>query len=467
MAHRCKWWQMTKTKTIFVTITGGYSIRNVLRTNIFKILKSRKDLKIVIFTPLFNDKNFISEFKAKNVSFHNLYCPNLAERAIHKVADMVFLNTIDHVETIKVREMMLKSRSYIRYVFFKIVKKILGKDKNFIIALTRLDNLFFKHKQRELFEKYRPALLFSTDFLHPGDWGLIKIARGYGVPIISLMANWDHPTKGILPKCDKVIVWSKFQMEQLVKYHGYDPQDIMIAGIPHSDYFVRYKGKFLSKKVLMRKIGGGPNKKLVTYTTASAAGAPHEQEIIEIICNAIKKGKIVHPAHLHVRFHPADDINRYKHLKKFGEIVTFEEPGRFASNARDIWFPSEKDMIHYANLLARSDVLVNVASTVSLDAAMLDTPIVNIAFDRYKKKFFESNTRYFKTTHYVALVKTGAVSVARNADELINFINMYLSNPKLNKEERKRAVKEQCYKVDGRVEKRIVKYILDFLDHKN
>jgi hypothetical protein len=59
-------------------------------------------------------------------------------------------------------------------------------------------------------------------------------------------------------------------------------------------------------------------------------------------------------------------------------------------------------------------------------------------------------------------MKTGGVRIARNVDELIKFINMYLSNPKLDSEGRKRIVREQCYKVDGRVGERIAKYILGF-----
>lgn len=460
---------MTKTKTIFVTITGGYGIRNILRTNVFKILKSAKNLKIVIFTPLFNNKNFVSEFCGENVLFENLWMhrPNLVERAMHKAADVVFFNTIDHVETIKMKEMMLRSESYFGYILSKTIKKLLGKDKNFITALEILDALLFRRKYHHfnhLFERHHPALFFSTDFLNPGEWGLIKIAKSCKVPMISMMANWDHPAKGRLPKSDKVIVWSEFQKKQLIEYYGYKPQDILVAGVPHSDYFVRYRDRFLSKRKLLKKIGAPPNRKLITYTTASALGAPFEQEIIEIICKAIKGGEITHPSHLHVRLHPADDFSRHEKLKKYGNIITFEEPGRFASSGKEIWFPSEKDLIHYANFLAYSDVVVNVASTVTLDAAMFDTPIVNIAFDGYRKrKFFESNVRYFKTTHYGALVKTKGVKVARDADELIKFINMYLNDSRLDSKKRGEIVKEQCYKVDGRVGERIAKYILNFL----
>jgi CDP-glycerol glycerophosphotransferase (TagB/SpsB family) len=454
-----------------MSIPSGLSVRNILRTDAFKILKSAKDLKIVVFTPLFDNKDFKSEFGGENILFEDMerYKPNLLERYIHWAKNYVFFNIIAHAGTIKVREKMLKSENYLSYIQFKVLRKILGKNKNLIIALEMLDRTLFGHKYRHfrhLFEKHHPALFLSTDFLVPGEWGLIKTARKYRVPIITVVANWDHLVKGKLPKSEKVIVWSDFQKKQLIEYYGYKANDIFIAGIPHTDYFVYYQDEFLTKRKLMKKIGASPNKKLITYTTGSRLATPFEHEIVEIICKAIRDGRIAQSPHLHVRLHPADDFGRYEKLKRYSEFITFEEAGRFAT--KELWFPSEKDLIHYANLLACSDVVVNVASTVSLDAAIFDTPIVNLAFDGYKKrKFHVSNTRYFQTTHYSALVKTGAVSVARNAGEMVNFINKYLSKPELDKEKREKAVKEQCYKVDGQVGKRIARYVLEFLKHEN
>jgi hypothetical protein len=40
-------------------------------------------------------------------------------------------------------------------------------------------------------------------------------------------------------------------------------------------------------------------------------------------------------------------------------------------------------------------------------------------------------------------------------EELLKYINMYLENPSLDKEGRKRIINEQCYKLDGRSGERI------------
>ena len=43
--------------------------------------------------------------------------------------------------------------------------------------------------------------------------------------------------------------------------------------------------------------------------------------------------------------------------------------------------PSRDNRLHLANTLKHSDVIVNVASTIAIEAAIMDTPVVNIAFD--------------------------------------------------------------------------------------
>ena len=471
-------------KTIFITITGGYGIRNILRTDAFKILKSNKNLRIVVVVPFFKNKNLIAEFEGENIFFEDLarYQPNIIERVLKKMAEIVLFN-INYAGTIKLKEMMLKKKNHFKYILLKLVKKIIGKNRNLIKALENFDVFLAKYKSRRYrhpFEKYVPSLVFTTDFLHPCEWALVKTARQCRVPIISMIANWDHFTKGRMPRADRAIVWNEFNKKQLIEYYGYTPSDILVAGIPHQDYFVCAKDKLLSKKEFLKSIGVKEDKKLITYTTA-AGGGRSEGDILDIISKAVKNGEIKYPSHVHVRLHPEDYLGHYDGLKKYGDIITFEGAGKtiderfmpsatamFASRARpEMWCPDEEDMIHYTSLLSSSNVLINVASSVTLDAVALDKPTVNIAFDGYaKKEFAESNARYFMFTHYEFIPQSGGARIARNADELVEFINMYLDNPKLDSEGRKKIVAEHCGKLDGKCGERIARYILDFLKNR-
>ena len=462
-------------KTIAITVTHGLMVRNILRTDIFKVLKANRNTRIAIvvlpFTAFYKNRKFAAEFSGKNVVVIDWpYKINPVEWLLRKMGDLIFFNT-NYVETMRIRETVQKKKKYSRYLLLKLLKKILGKNKNLIEAMERFDRLLFRYKNKKywgMFGEYKPSLVFSTDFLCPYEWGLTKAAKHYKVPVITMVPSWDHLTKGRLPtKFDRVIVWNDFVREQLIDYYGYEPSEIFLSGIPQFDYYVRVRDKILPRAKFLKTIGATPSQKLITYTTSPPIVSPYQQDIIEIICEAIKNGEIKYPSHLYIRFHPADNFSRYEKLRKYGDIVTFEAPGKSASSAKYVWNPDWKDMLHFANLLFHSDIVINVCSTVTIDASAFDTPVINIAFDGYEKKpYLDSMLRYYDYTHYKRIVKTMGAKIAKSREELIKYINEYLKNPKLDRNGRRRIVDEMCYKLDGKAGERIAKYILDFLHGK-
>ncbi|HDI12583.1 MAG TPA: hypothetical protein ENF64_00530 [Hadesarchaea archaeon] len=125
-------------------------------------------------------------------------------------------------------------------------------------------------------------------------------------------------------------------------------------------------------------------------------------------------------------------------------------------------------MVHYANLIACTDVAINRASSVTLDAVAMDVPTINIAFDLISERgaervSFDWSTSIFGFTHYEFIPKSGGVRLANSPEELISHINTYLDNPKLDSEGRKKIVAEHCGPQDGKCGERIGKFILDFL----
>src|SRR6185436_10472264 len=111
--------------------------------------------------------------------------------------------------------------------------------------------------------------------------------------------------------------------------------------------------------------------------------------------------------------------------------------------------PSRDNRLHLANTLKHSDVIVNVASTIAIEAAILDTPVVNIAFDgNDEKPFLDSSRRFYQYTHYKPLVDIGAVRVAPSTAALVSEVAAYLADPARDHAGRARAASELCHKVD-------------------
>jgi CDP-glycerol glycerophosphotransferase (TagB/SpsB family) len=123
----------------------------------------------------------------------------------------------------------------------------------------------------------------------------------------------------------------------------------------------------------------------------------------------------------------------------------------------------EDDMEHLANSLYHAAVVITTTSTISIDAARFDKPIINMAFDGWEKRPFHKSVRRKFTrhhAHYQPIVKSGGVYIVNTFDEMPAAINRYLEHPEYEQEGRARIVREQCQFTDGKSGERIGKALL-------
>ena len=168
-------------------------------------------------------------------------------------------------------------------------------------------------------------------------------------------------------------------------------------------------------------------------------GGDNEIKAITVIHEAIINRNLTMPAQLLVRIYTKDDPSRYQGLAKLSDLILYD-PGK--DNQSLSYAEVDKHFfIQLAAMIKYADAVVNIASTTSIDAAIFNRPIVNVAmgWQRY----------WYETSHYKYLVNTGGVKIANNFNELIMGINQYLENYLLDENGRKRIVSEICYKVDG------------------
>jgi len=117
---------------------------------------------------------------------------------------------------------------------------------------------------------------------------------------------------------------------------------------------------------------------------------------------------------------------------------------------------------HLADTMHHSDVVLNVASTIAIEASIFGTPTVNIAFDQddaEARPFLTSPLRYYSYTHYQQIVRSGAVRIAKSAEEMMREVNAYLLDRSRDEAGRRRVVAEQCEFTDGRSAERLAAII--------
>ena len=187
---------------------------------------------------------------------------------------------------------------------------------------------------------------------------------------------------------------------------------------------------------------------------------------MRVLIRAMREGAWPWPVQLLVRLHPRDDIAAYAEFN--GEPHVFiEKPFRTTTAASgdglsiDVTVDNQQ---HLADTMRHSDVVVNVASTLAVEAAIVDTPVVNIAFDgEGPVEWVRSARRYYRFTHYVNVTRHNAVRVADTPEQLVDHIGRYLADPSQDREGRRRVAAEQCQFFDGRSAVRVGDFVVSEL----
>jgi hypothetical protein len=450
-------------KTVFIVLDLGIAIRNVLRTDIFRGLQSEKDLRIVIFSPIV-DEDFRKEFERPGVIVDKVpkWKPNWIVKIARSFKKDIWIEGSE-VQAFRMRR--LKKQKFVRNFFIRLLRRMSSKETLFsgIEILNSIEAFFTPPLCRQLFEKYKPDLVFYTN-LYAKDPCIEIEAQKRKIKTICLLLSWDNPTtKGPFPvKPDKIIVWNEILKDEIVTHHQFDPDKVLISGAPQFDIY-SHGEKFRSREDFFKKWGLDPMKKLLTYTTGSPQMILHEPEVVEILYNALQNNMFVEPSQILLRLHPKDIYNRYDIFEgKPG--IKIQMPGRSTTHSADKWNPTLDDMYGLAELMHYSDVIINVASTITLDAACFDTPVVNVAFDGYHQEpYNNSYKRYYDYEHYRNVVSTKGIRIAHAPEEMIQMVNLYLSDQSLDAEGRQRLRDELCWKLDGQAGNRIAQHVLDYL----
>jgi len=464
-------------KTIFISIPYGMSGRNILRSEAFRILKDK--FRIVVLSPLYADENFKIEFESDSVILRELPKRlSLLFRVYRKFLDAVegyYFTRKTKIESLLILEQCLKRQKPLVYVFRSLIGALLGKRSSSVEVLRRLQKILINSNYyNNLFKEFSPCLVFLTHPIALEEAPLAFQAKQNGVRVVAMIHSWDNLTAKsgmrtvtsnksgrMLPdKFDRVIVWNEIIRQELIDYYGYAPDEVFISGIPQFDFYFNHS--FSLRESFFGRMGGDPKKKLILYAAGSPLLLPKQNEILEMLVKAISDNKFSEPCQLIIRAHPGSNMKSLKDRYCDNRNIFFDQPG-IADSATSYskgWKGNNEEQVNLAEVIYHSDVTVNIFSTMSLDAAVLDKPIVCVGFDGHENySYYSSILKFYDFTHYKAIMKTGGVRLAKSIEELINYINEYLKDPGLDTQGRKRIREEQLFYLDGKSGRRIGEFI--------
>lgn len=258
--------------------------------------------------------------------------------------------------------------------------------------------------------------------------------------IINEVFSWDNvSSRGFIPSYkEKFSVWNKFVKNDLMSAYHVDPSEVSITGIPFYE-FARQSINELSKSVTITKPNG---KSKVLYTTGETSYLTYEPLLVKHIYF-----KIEDLVELTIRIHPLDNLDNYKWCEKYKNIK-IQIPGSLIVSGE--YAPTKEEYCDYFKSLGEYDVILNIASTTSLDSLICDANVANINFmppsELYKGQLKISDC--YKTDHYSKILAYNIIPNLQSIQELRDLLNNRKSSL-IKSEKRYRQFKSDFFCVDN------------------
>ncbi len=461
---------------VFLVVPHGAAARYLLRTGIVTTLKEGGAIPVAL-VPNPNESYLRQELEEQGVAIECLEAPDVPEGLLQTTFAYLRQNILGRsaqVATLRSRhDNARKSLARSRPLTARLLDvpiSLLRRSRLMRRSLLRLEEaLQTPRSHRQLFERYRPAFLVTTS---PGwflaDALVLREARREGVRTAALVLGWDNPTsKGYLgARPDVVVAWSERMARQLVEHHDLDAARIAVGGSPQLDLYAR-PAELPSREDLFAEMGLDPARRLVLFACRSPSTYSHNITAARVLAEAMTGGRLGPNLQLVVRPHPINlrsDHRRplldYEELSDRHENLVIDFPT--VSSERMSCDVPAADYRRLAGLIAHCDVLVNAFSTTTLEAFLLDKPVVLLSDEAHRAAGLTDSSPESRPFHLDTHMQSslGAVKVARSFEELIEHVDAYLEDPSLDAQARSRLAEVECGPLDGRRAEHIGRYLL-------
>lgn len=294
---------------------------------------------------------------------------------------------------------------------------------------------------RETLKKFKPALVFCTNQRISLAIAPLLAAQDLKIPTATFIFSWDNLPKGTMAvETDYYFVWSFHMKKELLYYYPYIKENqIVVTGTPQFENHFQVDN-IIIKEIFFKQNGLDIEKKYICFSGDDITTSPYDPHYLLDLIKAVrilnKKGN-----QLGIIFRrcPVDFSTRYHLiLEENKDIVTAIEP-RWdkVGEGWNVILPTKEDSILQLNIIAHTELVVNLGSSMVFDYAAHKKPCAFINYNPIKKDRNWSVERIYDFVHFRSM-PNDAVVWLNSPNEIADKIEMML-----NGEAKKVVVKAQ------------------------
>ncbi|MBN1663173.1 MAG: hypothetical protein JW943_06190 [Deltaproteobacteria bacterium] len=307
-------------------------------------------------------------------------------------------------------------------------------------------------------DEEQPDCFFSAHLNQGFGRGLVAMCRRRGIPTVGNVFSWDHPYYSQRSRPDKLTCWSPVVRNGLVKMRGFLPHQIEVIGAPVFDPYFDPDGIW-TRKDLCDRLGLDPARPILLFATLGQMQMFWDETgTFRAFLAAMDQAGLPGPPQIILRLHPIS-IDHYFEEFRARKDVVFSRYVRYIPGMR--WCPSREEAILAGNLLRHADVCISPGSSMTVEAAIFDTPTIVPVFNPSMSEEYE---RFFRqdwlNKHFHFLVEKDTVALAQSPDELIAAIVRALDDRSWLSEGRKKIRENLLGPLDGRATERLAQAVV-------
>lgn len=446
--------------SVLVLAKTGYIIRDILLGTFTDELLSHLDLIVAVPDP--NDESLRKLAAGKPISYIPFFRESLpqtkreqylgATHWLYRFKQIERDNPSLEIVTRLYEPSLSGKREYLvrgATLAGKVVDRLglMGVAEQFFLeAIARRE---ITRQWTDVLAQLNPAAIVSTALTLPegffgvsADLPVLLAAHRVGIPSGSLIQSWDNlssKTYILPPWLDRFWTWSETMSEELFFYNPRICREkVRIVGSPHFD-FHRIPTLQIPRQEFVPTLGMNPNHPYVVIGTGTRKLLPDEPKTVTSLVRRLRGS---YPQlQILLRVHPKDVASRWSghfdELRKLGAVIQKPIPDKPMDSGG--FTTPQQFFCEQINTLRHAAVVINTASSLTVDAAILDTPVISLGYDLTGSDttFPEGRSWFYnRSAHFGPLVETGGVWVVDSEEVCVAAVESYLLNRDLHQEQR-------------------------------
>lgn len=382
---------------VLVMITNNFAALNVIHSGLIKHLAEKYNVILL--------SDLIGELELMHINKHFNIKVQLTTASLRRETRSIRLLRLSqkalfcHFFQIRTLLMQIKGQATVVYLIYRIFSLIFRAKylNERLLALSRQWIISFEARQSlgACLDWRNLQGVISTSPLDIRENQIVNVLKKRNIKSAAIVISWDNlSSKGLMnADHDIVLVWNDLMAEEYRRYYGIfkSSSRICVSGIPRFDQYSKHDAAGLS--TFRETLGIKSSHKVILLATSSIKHIPSHNYIIKHLLEYLDANPDVV---LLVRCHPGDRPENYDGFKNHPNFHCF--PAQSTVKIGSTLLPL--DFLDTLRMqLGACNVCIQIASTMRLDAAACNKPVVSIAYDPTPSSHAQSVNRLYSYSH--------------------------------------------------------------------